>query len=501
MSSIPTSLRNLLIRPSFKQSQVIGITFLIIFTALGFFVRLHNLGKSSFWEDEAGQALAAIQPNISDTISIERQHAMAMPLDYLISRVVASFSTSEFVMRLPAVVWGTLAIVLCYVLITRICSENKIKLALVTAFILCLSPIEVAYSQEMRFYASLLFFYLLSNILLIRALKRSSIGSWGSYVLITAIGTYFNPYAMFTLINGFFYLVFVHVDREHPPTETLLPKKHLSIQFIVSGTLLCLIFLPGYLYFGANQSFSYDLSAFIGFQDFILGGLGWQSPYPLPSIPLIGFWHILLIASAVLGTLWVVGRPTKYWLVSVFTLGTVTQILIIIGLDWYKSYFWVVRQIIQLTPMVMLLSAIGIVELIQFVRNSYLRTALLVMSFMLILVSSFPYLRAYYASKPGSAKEISQKIIATYESGEIIAVPDYFDYIFEFYLSPLRSDPIIPFSSSASGGLQFLLQNKAIRFLVIDGNTGATERDKLLGLGFSQIEVGDNALILYERRP
>lgn len=49
------------------------------------FIRFLDLGKESFWFDEAGVAMAASQPTLDKTLEIAQTHAAAMPLDYVVA--------------------------------------------------------------------------------------------------------------------------------------------------------------------------------------------------------------------------------------------------------------------------------------------------------------------------------------------------------------------------------------------------------------------------------
>jgi hypothetical protein len=76
------------------------LTFIIIL--FGFCLRVYQLGNASFWNDEAGQALAATQTTISEMVTIIKSHAMAMPLDYFVTRIFSKLGTTEFILRFPS---------------------------------------------------------------------------------------------------------------------------------------------------------------------------------------------------------------------------------------------------------------------------------------------------------------------------------------------------------------------------------------------------------------
>ena len=52
---------------------------------LGFGLRALQLGHDIFWNDKAGVALTAVEPTVRTVLSRARSHAMAMPLDYIVT--------------------------------------------------------------------------------------------------------------------------------------------------------------------------------------------------------------------------------------------------------------------------------------------------------------------------------------------------------------------------------------------------------------------------------
>jgi hypothetical protein len=85
-----------------------GRWILLAIIFMGFILRTYQLGEDSFWNDEAGQGLAAIQPSFKSLLDMSRNHAMAMPLDYLVSFFTNKLDVNEYTMRFPSVIWSTL---------------------------------------------------------------------------------------------------------------------------------------------------------------------------------------------------------------------------------------------------------------------------------------------------------------------------------------------------------------------------------------------------------
>lgn len=76
----------------------------IVIVSLGFLLRVYQAGHYSFWFDEAGVAAAASASSVWQTVEVAREHAAAMPLDYVVSWAMARFSLDEGWLRLPSVI-------------------------------------------------------------------------------------------------------------------------------------------------------------------------------------------------------------------------------------------------------------------------------------------------------------------------------------------------------------------------------------------------------------
>jgi len=119
-------------------------------------LRLFQLGHDGLWVDEINVAQAAVQPTVKEAVNVFRNHVMPMPFDYIIAWLVARVSIEESALRLPAAIWGILAVAVSYLLYKRL--SNR-EMALIGALLLAVSPMHLHYSQELRFYSALIFFF------------------------------------------------------------------------------------------------------------------------------------------------------------------------------------------------------------------------------------------------------------------------------------------------------------------------------------------------------
>lgn len=128
---------------------------------LGLVLRLIALGGKSFWDDES-------QTLYLSTIPLSRAWWEIYTTDHaghvfmFFSRFLGVTQDSpEALFRLPYAFAGSLCIPLCFLLLRRLVAEGP---ALVGTLLMACSPLYLQVSQDARFYALLLLFFLLSTV-------------------------------------------------------------------------------------------------------------------------------------------------------------------------------------------------------------------------------------------------------------------------------------------------------------------------------------------------
>jgi 4-amino-4-deoxy-L-arabinose transferase-like glycosyltransferase len=400
---------------------------------MGFGLRVYQLGSDSLWNDEAGVVLAALLPNLQTLISAIRSHAMAMPMDYLVIRGVIRLGFQEFVLRLPAAVFGTLTLAIFYRLSRKLIGEIA---ALFAVLLLALSPLHIMYSQEVRFYASLVFFFYLSVDLFIEAVEKSSPLNWALLLFILVVGIYFHIYVSLSLICGLAWAVMNGKTRQ------------LGHSFALGGLFAAILLsFSGYLYFGEHQQFNYPLLPWGGslFQEIALG-LGWQE-LPFTPRPNMGrSWYILCFSFFLIGLMRSLKRNDK----SVIALMTssLIQIFLVIATDLLKRYWFVYRQILYLHPAMLMVSSIGLLTGMQVLKGckkiKVVERWFAVGLIGVLLLSCFPALANYYKWPKSEARWISEYLSKNWEPGEaILVVPGYQEKVYRYYLQYVYSRPDI----------------------------------------------------------
>ena len=259
-------------------------------------------------------------------------------------------SIAETVVRLPATVWGALAIYWLYRLGRRLHSP---RVGLIAASLLAVSAFHIRYSQEVRFYSLFVFLALVSTELLLKAYETQKSSTWVLYAFVATLSVYAHYFTLLMLgVQGLWVVARVWHDRS--TAEGRLVQRRTILAFGFSAAFVVLVFLPWLIYDGLN--------------DRILKFA--QRPEFGPTLILdtvkafsgeSNLWWPLWVILALLGLLawWRRDRPSAV-LLAVWTIPTLP---VIIFLDQSKQYFYLVRQMLFALPAFLLLVAAGVDQL------------------------------------------------------------------------------------------------------------------------------------------
>lgn len=483
-----------------KYARVDFLLLALLFV-IGFALRIYRVSEDSLWFDEVGQVEAALQPSIAGTLKAVASHAGAMPLDYLVTRFVVMFSRKEGMVRLPAVIWGALSIVVYFMLINQIDIPHKKQTALLLAFLISISPVNIQYSQEVRFYSSLMFFYGLATLYLIRAITRGEKKEWLAYVFCSVVGMYFHPYVIFTTILGFFWIAHQYLIERGRGIEADGLKKNIFL-YVVSCTLIFFAFLPGYFYFHTQDSYTFEFELI---PDNVLYGVGLKAMIFGESLPPFGNLHLILFVGVIIGGLLVWRYPNRYASVLLFCLSVAVQIIVIMLLDYLNNYLFIPRQIVHLTPFTYLLFSIGVIKLISMPRAEFFRYALSALIVCGLLLSTLPYIKIMYDHSKGGTREIAQAIVDRYQSGQKVAsLYPQNTLVLRYYLSLLVGKDeailmIVPFDevNDMAGYVQV---HSEVYFVYLSQSMDADLRKEVVNLGFKQLRVLEDSDFVYIRK-
>lgn len=395
---------------SIQNKDKVILFFLIL---VGFSLRIYQLGDDSFWIDEIGVASVIFSKSTHDFINIVRSHVAAVPLDYVITWIIGQITLDEGWLRLPSVIWGTGTLIVGFQLFKKI-TNKKIALAGVTLMVF--SPLLIKYSQELRFYSSEIFFYLLSTKLILDALhsNNNNIG-WVFFIIVTLIGIFFHIFVAFSLVNGFYWYFQKHKDIKSPLFRRLI----ISYILIILGLLLAY-----YLFAGYNSKLTDSLSQYAPVWHAISVGLGWY-PFVQPNSFVFYFFGLFCLIFEIIG-IFIVFKYEKESLLAALCISILTQLLLIILLLIIRNYFIYFRQFIFLQPLLLLFCAKGCFfcgEQIKQKKFFVWTTQFKNQSFLIILIlcfSSIPILNSHYLDDRGNALRTAVFLSERWEQGDLL---------------------------------------------------------------------------------
>ena len=484
---------------SLFSKEFINHLILCAILTCGFALRIYRVGEDSLWYDEVGQVEAALKPLVTDMLNVVQSHAGAMPLDYFVTRIMVIFGLREEIIRFPSVLWGTLSIFIYYQLITQLDLPYKKQVALLSAFLIALSPIHIQYSQEARFYAALMFFYALAVFFLIKAVFSQGIKYWNAYLVSSIVGVYFHPYILFTNIAGFFIVVYHSIRSKAGWKENIV---RYFMPYLVYSLLLMLAFLPGYFFFHTKDVYTYDFGLA---PDSALYGLGLKATISSASVPPFGIWHLSIIVGSFTGMAFILKHLARYTLIFLLLVAVIIQIVFIMLLDYWNGYPFIPRQIIHFAPFVYLVFSIGFLEAMSTLKNHVVRNTVTAVLLAGLAFTALPYIKLIYDHSKGGTREISQTIVEHHQPGfEVVTIQAQHETVLRFYLSQLVGEEEASLMTKSFDNLKdiksYIQNNAAVRFVYLPRNTDADVRKEIVDLGFKLFKTSEDTDFLFIRK-
>jgi mannosyltransferase len=239
---------------------------LALIFGIGASLRLYGLEFQSLWQDEGLQYYVATHNSIGELF--RQRLSFHPPLSFMVNHCFLLLGDSDFLVRLPSALFGIASLPVLYLLARDLTSRQA---AIFSVFVLALSPFHIWYSQEGRMYSQLMFFSLLSSVLLLQALRRAKASWWIYYTVVSAAGMYTHVFMGFTLAAHFLWIIMYY--RRH-----VLP-------LITTGFAVALIFFPWILFLPWVTGFARNVSAHglaIGLASDGRAGFTWATvPYTL----------------------------------------------------------------------------------------------------------------------------------------------------------------------------------------------------------------------------
>lgn len=184
-------------RPAILLSWASSRVALLGIIVLGAILRIGFLGQRSIWLDEAVVVSVAQHPwhVIPRLLAALDQHP---PGYYLLMHAWQSIAgAGEAALRFPSVCFSLASVLLTYVLARRIAGEAT---ALVSAFIVAVSPFQIMSAQEARMYPLLGALCLASTVALVTSIDRGGARRWIAYVMASTLMVYTHYFGLLVLV-------------------------------------------------------------------------------------------------------------------------------------------------------------------------------------------------------------------------------------------------------------------------------------------------------------
>lgn len=163
----------------------------LILVAYGW--RVSGLDRQSLWRDEVDAIYFAVR-SLAQTTSMFVQAAQNGPLYFLALRPWFHWmGTSEFVLRYPSVMAGTLSVPLLYQVGRQLLpprAVGPISAAMAGAIFFAFNPYQVWYGQEGKMYATITCLALLATWLWLQGISRGRWWHWLGYLATVTVAMY-----------------------------------------------------------------------------------------------------------------------------------------------------------------------------------------------------------------------------------------------------------------------------------------------------------------------
>ena len=219
---------------------------LLLIVLLGLALRIYDLAGESVWFDEA------VSIDVSRLGFVEQIKWIAgpsketnPPFYYMLLHLwIPVFGDSEFVSRLPSVVFGVLTIIFTYSVGRLLFGKRA---ALFAALIMAVSFFHVRYSQEARGYTLMVFLALVSYYSLLKMVSEWK-RRWAIvYILSSALLCYTHYFGLFTILaqNIFCFIIFLRRGRAGGLGFT---------RWILVQVTLGVLYIPGFIFLARRFS-------------------------------------------------------------------------------------------------------------------------------------------------------------------------------------------------------------------------------------------------------
>lgn len=178
-------------------------------TSLGMILRFYRIGANSYWLDEAISVLIA-RASVPAILSNAGRSSHPSLYYLLLHFWLRWGTTAELWVRLPSALLGSLTIPLIALLGQDLFNR---RVGLVSGLFLTLAPFHVAYSQEARMYAQVVFLGVAGLLCFYRAINERSYAWWLATLTVMALAMMTHLFAIFLLAAMSLYVLCYHREQ------------------------------------------------------------------------------------------------------------------------------------------------------------------------------------------------------------------------------------------------------------------------------------------------
>lgn len=210
--------------------------------SLGAFLRLYRLGSNSLWGDEIQQAWISDTAHSISFIVKKASGQCQPPLDYIMLHFSRYLGSSEFFVRLPAAIYGILAIAAIYAFSKSLFGQKE---GLMGGFLLCISLFHIRFSQEARPYSLITLLGLMSVYFFYQAITKDKTKYWCYFFISTLLAIYTHSFTQLIMFTEFLFVVFaLLVKRITSNEEVKLITTKKFWKTILCLAIVWMLFIP-----------------------------------------------------------------------------------------------------------------------------------------------------------------------------------------------------------------------------------------------------------------
>lgn len=286
------------------------------------------------WVDEIIDLNGVRNADLHDVLAFVPGNAGGVPLGYLVDFwMIRLFGYSEFIVRLPSVMFTVLTCLAVYILAW----QASLRAPLLAAILYAVSPLTLRYALEARPYAQAACWSAFATVVFLSLVRKPILGKAARYAALVALGLFTQPYSIFVSVAHLIW--------------TVLVKRNMLASWLAGAAVAVasLAFLPWYL--KAHAIWQGAVSSGVRF--FVTGKDLLVIPHELMGTGYLG--SAVTAITILIGLAWSTWHREEK---SFWVLYIAIPLVLVPAADAYFGYFLAVRQMIfALVPISIVIAA------------------------------------------------------------------------------------------------------------------------------------------------